>query len=30
MRYLRQLQQERDEEQAWKDHLHFKDVAPQQ
>ncbi len=26
--YLRQLQQERDEEQAWKDHLHFKDVIP--
>jgi metallo-beta-lactamase class B len=28
--YLRQLQQERDEEQAWKDHLHFKDVNPDQ
>ncbi len=29
-RYLRQLQEERDEEQAWKDHLKFKDVIPQQ
>ncbi len=28
--YVRQLQQERDEEQAWKDHLKFKDVTPQQ
>jgi metallo-beta-lactamase class B len=28
--YLRQLQQERDEERAWKDHLHFKDANPQQ
>lgn len=25
-RYLRQLQEERDEEQAWKDHLKFKDI----
>ena len=29
VRYLRQLQEERDEEQAWKDHLKFKDVTPQ-
>jgi len=27
-RYLRQLQQERDEEKAWKDHLNFKDGIP--
>lgn len=27
-RFLRQLQEERDEEQAWKDHLKFKDVIP--
>lgn len=27
-RFLRQLQEERDEEQAWKDHLRFKDVIP--
>jgi len=30
VRFLQQLQEERDEEQAWKDHLKFKDVAPQQ
>ncbi|HYL37284.1 MAG TPA: subclass B3 metallo-beta-lactamase [Bryobacteraceae bacterium] len=29
-RFLEQLQEERDEEQAWKDHLKFKDVIPQQ
>jgi len=28
-RYLRQLQEERDEEKAWKDHLKFKDTIPQ-
>lgn len=27
-RYLRQLQEERDEDQAWKDHLKFKDTIP--
>jgi metallo-beta-lactamase class B len=29
-RYLRQLQEERDEEKAWKDHLKFKDTIQQQ
>jgi metallo-beta-lactamase class B len=29
-KYLQQLQEERDEDQAWKDHLKFKDVIPQQ
>jgi metallo-beta-lactamase class B len=29
-KFLQQLQQERDEEQAWKDHLKFKDTIPQQ
>ena len=29
-RYLRQLQQERDEDKAWKDHLKFKDTLQQQ
>ena len=29
-RYLRQLQEERDEEKAWKDHLKFKDTNQQQ
>jgi hypothetical protein len=28
-RYLLQLQEERSEEQAWKDHLKFKPVIPQ-
>jgi len=28
--YLHQLQEEREEEKAWKDHLKFKDVIPQQ
>jgi metallo-beta-lactamase class B len=28
-RYLRQLQEERDEDKAWKDHLKFKDTIPQ-
>lgn len=28
--FLRQLEEERDEDQAWKDHLKFKDVIPQQ
>jgi len=27
-RYLRQLEEERNEERAWKDHLNFKDVIP--
>jgi len=29
-RFMRQLQEEREEDQAWKDHLKFKDVLPQQ
>jgi metallo-beta-lactamase class B len=29
-RYLRQLQEERDEDKAWKDHLKFKDTVQQQ
>ena len=29
-KFLQQLQEERDEEQAWKDHLKFKDQVPQQ
>lgn len=29
-KFLQQLQEERDEEQAWKDHLKFKDTIPQQ
>lgn len=28
--FMRQLQEEKQEEQAWKDHLHFKDEIPQQ
>ncbi|HLG99935.1 MAG TPA: subclass B3 metallo-beta-lactamase [Bryobacteraceae bacterium] len=30
LRFLQQLQEERDEEQAWKNHLKFKDEVPQQ
>ncbi len=29
-KFLQQLQEERDEEKAWKDHLQFKDTVPQQ